>query len=375
MFAESNASSARAKLRARDERSSASHASAKEAYLYKKITEKKVQCQNCAHFCKILPGKRGICGVRENIDGKLYTLNYGKIIAVYIDPVEKKPFFHFLPGSYSLSVATVGCNFACKNCQNWDISQGFKKQPSFAEASTGKEEIPGENLSPKEIVKNALKNKLPSISYTYTEPTIFLEYALDTMKLAKKAGLKNNFISNGFMSEESAKLVIPYLDANNIDIKSFSDEFYVSNCGARLQPVLDTAKLMKKSGVWVEITTLAIPTLSDSEEMFRAIARFIYDELGSETPWHISQFSGAISWKLQHLPDTPVETLQKAYQIGKEIGLKYVYTGNVPGLPSEDTFCPKCGALCIDRTNYVIHRHDKRGLCPKCGTDLNLILK
>ena len=167
MFAESNASSARAKLRARDERSSASHASAKEAYLYKKITEKKVQCQNCAHFCKILPGKRGICGVRENIDGKLYTLNYGKIIAVYIDPVEKKPFFHFLPGSYSLSVATVGCNFACKNCQNWDISQGFKKNPPAGG------EIPGENLAPNQIVKNALKNKLPSISYTYTRQFIF----------------------------------------------------------------------------------------------------------------------------------------------------------------------------------------------------------
>ncbi len=337
----------------------------KAVYLYKKLKNNKTQCQTCAHYCLILPGKRGICGVRENIDGKLYSLNYGKVIAVNIDPIEKKPFFHFLPGSYSLSVATVGCNFACKNCQNWDISQGFKE--------TGK--IPGEDFSPKEIVRFALKNKLPSISYTYTEPTIFLEYALETMKLAKKSGLKNCFVSNGFMSKESAKLVIPYLDANNIDIKSFSDEFYVSNCGARLQPVLDTAKLMKKSGVWVEITTLIIPTLSDSEETFRAIAKFIYDELGSETPWHISQFSGAISWKLQNLPDTPVETLQKAYQIGKEIGLKYVYTGNVPDLPSEDTFCPKCGALCIDRTNYVIHRYDKQGLCQKCGTDLNLILK
>jgi len=337
----------------------------KEAFLYKKLKDKKVQCQNCAHYCIILPGKRGTCGVKENIDGALYALNYGKAIACHIDPIEKKPFFHFLPGSYSLSIATVGCNFACKNCQNWDISQGFK----------GAKEIPGDDLSPEEIVKIALKNKLPSISYTYTEPTIFLEYALDTMKLARKAGLKNNFVSNGFMSPESAKLVIPYLDANNIDLKSFSDEFYKSNCGGRLQPVLDTAKLMKKSGVWVEITTLVIPTLSDSEEMFRSIAKFIKEELGSETPWHISQFSGAISWKLQHIPDTSVETLQIAWKIGKETGLKYVYTGNIPGLPSEDTFCPQCGTVCIDRTNYIIHRHDKNGKCPKCGVDLNLIIK
>jgi len=219
----------------------------------------------------------------------------------------------------------------------------------------------------------AIKNNLPSISYTYVEPTIFLEYALDTMKLAKKAGLRNCFVSNGFMSEESAKLIIPYLDADNIDIKGFDDKFYKEVCGGRLQPVLDTAKLMKKSGVWVEITTLAIPTLSDSEEMFRKIAKFIYKELGPETPWHISQFSGAISWKLQDLPDTPVETLQKAWKIGKEVGLKYVYTGNVPGLPSEDTFCPKCGTLAIDRTNYIIHRHDKNGKCPKCGQNLSII--
>jgi pyruvate formate lyase activating enzyme len=324
----------------------------------------RVKCQNCAHYCVISPGKRGICGVRENIDGKLYALNYGKAIAVNIDPIEKKPFFHFLPGSQSLSIATVGCNFRCLNCQNYDISQGFKEEKI----------IPGEDLPPEKIVSLALKNNLPSISYTYTEPTIFLEYALDTMKLSRKAGLKNNWVSNGFMSKESAKLVIPYLDADNIDIKSFSDKFYIKNCGARLQPVLDTAKLMKKSGVWVEITTLVIPTLSDSEDMFRAIAKFIKEELGPETPWHISQFSGAISWKLQHLPETPVETLEKGYRIGKETGLKYVYTGNVPGLPSEDTFCPKCGTLCIDRTNYIIHRHDKAGKCPKCDGGLNLVL-
>jgi len=337
----------------------------KEAYLYKKLSDKKIQCRNCAHFCTLSPGERGICGVRENIDGKLYSIVYGKVVAIHIDPIEKKPFFHFLPGSQSLSIATVGCPLSCKNCQNFDISQGFKSA----------KEIPGENVPPERIVEIALENKLPSISYTYTSPIAFLEYALDTMKLAKEKGLKNNWVSNGFMSEESAKLVIPYLDANNIDIKGFSDEFYKSNCGGLLQPVLDTAKLMKKSGVWVEITTLVIPTLSDSEEMFRGIAKFIYKELGHETPWHISQFCGAISWKLQHIPDTPVESLEKGYKIGKETGLKYVYTGNVPGHQAENTYCPKCGELSISRVNYIIHRHDKNGKCPKCSAELDLILK
>lgn len=303
--------------------------------------------------------------MRENQNGKLYALNYGKAIAVNIDPIEKKPFFHFLPGTYSLSMAAVGCNFKCQNCQNYDISQGFKD----------KKEIPGENILPADIVKLALKNKLPSISYTYTEPVIFSEYALDTMKLARKQGIKNAWVSNGFLSKESAKLVIPYLDAIRVDIKSFSDQFYQKNCGARLQPVLDTAKLMKKSGVWLEIITLAIPTLSDSKEMFQDIAKFIHDELGPETPWHITQFSGAISWKLQHLPDTPVETLKMAYEIGKKAGLKYVYNGNVPGLPSEDTFCPNCNTLCINRFAYSVKRFDKNGKCPKCGENLNLILK
>lgn len=335
-----------------------------EALLYKKLAEKKLQCQNCAHYCIIAPGKRGVCGVRENIDGKLYTLNYGKAIACHIDPIEKKPFFHFLPGSYSLSIATVGCNFTCKNCQNWDISQAPKPQKP----------VLGEDLSPEKIVETALKNKLPSISYTYTEPAIFSEYALDTMKLAKKKGLKNNWVTNGFWSKELFDLISPYLDAANVDLKGFTEEFYQRNCGGRLQPVLDTLIQMKEKKIWIEVTTLAIPTLSDSEKMFRDIAKFIKEALGSETPWHITQFSGAISWKLQQLPDTSVETLKKAWEIGKKAGLKYIYTGNVPGIPSEDTFCPKCGTLVIDRTGYIISRHDKSGKCPKCGENLDLIL-
>lgn len=337
----------------------------KESYLYKKLPKNKVQCQTCAHYCVLEPGERGKCGVRENIEGKLYVLNYEKLIAIHIDPIEKKPLYHFLPNTYSLSIAAVGCNFSCLNCQNWEISQAFK----------GKKEIPGEKVSPEEIVKIALENKLPSISYTYTEPTIFLEYALDIMKLAKKAGLKNIFVSNGFMSPESAELVIPYLDANNIDIKGFSESFYQKVCAGRLDPVLETAKLMKKSGVWIEITTLVIPNLSDSEKMFKEIAIWIKENLGAETPWHISRFSGEISWKLQNLPDTPIEVLEKAIKIGKEVGLKYVYIGNVPGHQAENTFCPRCGALVISRINYFVHRYDNNGKCPRCQENLDLVLK
>jgi len=336
----------------------------KEALLYKKLKGGKVQCRNCAHYCVISSGKRGICAVRENKNGKLYALNYEKAIVCHIDPIEKKPLFHFLPGSYSLSIATVGCNFSCRWCQNSDISQ----KPRLTK------EIIGQNLPVKEIVKMAKENDLPSISYTYTEPTIFLEYALDTMKLAKKEGLKNNWVTNGFLSKEALEAISPYLDAANVDLKGFSDDFYREYCGGRLQPVLDTLIRMKKNKIWVEITTLIIPTLNDKEKWFEGIARFIKKELGTETPWHVTQFSGTISWQMKNLPDTPVETLEKAYKIGKKEGLKYVYTGNVSGLPSEDTFCPKCGNLVIDRTNYTIHRYDKNGRCPKCNQPLDLIL-
>jgi len=341
----------------------------KEVYLYKKLKDpegeqtpyragKTVQCQNCPHFCVIENGKRGICGVRENQNGKLYSVVYGKPVAV-----EKKPFFHFLPGTHSLSIATVGCQFSCKSCQNWQISQGPK--------ITGK--IEGENVSPKEIVKIAKKHRLPSISYTYTDPIVFSEYALDTMKIAKKAGLKNTWVSSGFWSKKLFDLISPYLDAANIDLKSFSDNFYKKYCGGRIKPVLDTLKKIKENNIWLEITTLIIPTLNDTEKEFKDIADFIKNKLGSETPWHISQFSGVISWKLQHLPDTPVSTLEKAHQIGIEAGLKYVYTGNVPGLESEDTFCPKCGAKMIERTGYQISRYDKNGKCSKCEENLNII--
>ncbi len=337
----------------------------KEAYFYKKLIDGKVQCRTCAQYCLISPRERGRCGIRENIEGKLYSLVYGKAVALNIDPIEKKPFFHFLPGSASLSFGTVGCPFSCKNCQNWEISQGPKMNG----------EIEGEEISPEEIVRIAKERQIPSISYTYTEPTAFLEYALDTMKLAKKEGIKNCFVSQGFMSPESIEAVIPHLDAINIDIKSFDDDFYKENCGGRLLPVLETAKKMKKEGVWVEITTLSIPTLSDSDKMFEDIADFIHKGLGVETPWHISRFSGEISWKLKHLSQTSAETLKRACEIGKNKGLKYVYGGNLPGSSLENTYCFKCGAVNVEREGFSVIRHDAEGRCCNCGENLSLVLE
>ena len=336
----------------------------KESYLYKKLKDKKVQCRNCAHYCLIENGQRGICGVRENQNGKLFALNYGKACALNIDPIEKKPFFHFLPGSQSLSIATVGCNFRCFSCQNWSISQASKPDRP----------VLGEDLPPEEIVELAKKKHLPSISYTYTEPAIFSEYALDTIKLAKKEGLKNNWVSNGFWSKELFDLISPHLDAANIDLKSFENEFYIKYCGGRIEPVLETLKRLKSKKIWVEVTTLIIPTLNDKEEIFENIAKFIKNNLGLETPWHVSQFSGQISWKLQHLPDTPSSTLQIAREIGLKTGLKYVYTGNIPGLAGENTYCPKCREKMIERTGYFIQRFDKNGHCSKCGEFLDLTL-
>jgi pyruvate formate lyase activating enzyme len=341
----------------------------KQAYLYKSLPDKKVQCQTCAHYCQISPGGRGLCAARKNIDGQLYVLNYGQAAVINVDPIEKKPLFHFLPGSDTLSLGAVGCNFHCLNCQNWDISQEYKI------AMKADQEVLGEYSDPEQIVNSALKSKIKSISYTYSEPTIFLEYALDIMKIAKKKGVKNVFVSNGFLSQEAIKLIAPYLDAANIDLKGFSEDFYKKFCGGELQPVLNTLKAIKKVGIWLEIATLVIPTMSDSAKTLKGIANFIKKELGAETPWHLSKFSSLHSWQLHHLPDTPLETLKMAYEIGKSAGLKYVYTGNMPGLPSEDTFCPKCKALIIDRTGYMVFRHDKNGLCPKCGQDINLILK
>ncbi|MEW5907707.1 MAG: AmmeMemoRadiSam system radical SAM enzyme [Patescibacteria group bacterium] len=340
----------------------------KECYLYKKINEQTLQCQTCSHFCKIQKNRTGICGVRQNIGGKLYALNYSKAMAVNVDPVEKKPLFHFLPGTLSYSLATIGCNFRCANCQNYDISQMYGAK---GKVEKYKKIYWGADLAPEKIVEEAIKNKCPSISYTYTEPTIFLEYALDTMKIAKEKGLKNVWVSNGFMSDKTIDMIAPYLDAINVDIKSFDDEFYKSICGARLEPVLNNCKRFVKEKIWLEITTLIIPTLSDDEKMLRNIAKFIKNNLGDFIPWHISAFSGIISWKLQHLADTSIEIIKKTYQIGKEEELKYVYSGNVLEQGMEDTFCPFCKKPIIKRIGYYVVRQDKKGECSHCGKKLD----
>ncbi len=335
----------------------------KEAYLYKKLKDKKVKCLNCAHYCLLSENQTGICGVRKNIDGKLYALNYGKVIALNTDPIEKKPLFHFMPGTFSLSIASPGCNFRCLNCQNWEISQAprlFKK-------------IEGTDMKPHEIVEIAKQNNIPSISYTYTEPTIFLDFAYDIAKSAKKEGIKNIWVSNGFLSKESLDFISPYLDAANIDLKGFSEEFYQKYTGGRLTPVLETLKRIKEKKIWLEVTTLVVPSLNDSDKTLHSIAKFIKEKLGSETPWHVTQFSPLLSWKLKSIPETPIETLKRTWKIGKEIGLKYVYTGNIPGLETENTSCPKCGALVIKRVGYSIKRFDKNGYCPKCGEKIDII--
>ncbi len=337
----------------------------KEVLLYKKTTQKKVQCHTCAHHCIIEPDKRGFCKIRKNEGGVLYVENYGKAVAYGIDAIEKKPLFHFFPGEKTFSFSASGCNFRCKSCQNFQISQ---------DCGTGKGFF-GEELAPEKIVNTTLENNLRIISYTYTEPTIFLEYALETMHLAKKRALKNVWVSNGFLSHETTKEIIPYLDGINIDIKSFSDDFYKENCEGRLLPVLETAQTLKEKGIWVEITTLVIPGLTDDRENLKLIANFISDKLGKETPWHLSRFSGYHSWKLSHLPQTSLNKIEEGLDIGKKEGLKYVYAGNVKDYHLTSTFCPCCGEPVIKRSGYDVLRCDKKGKCHNCGEDLNLIEK
>lgn len=338
----------------------------KEAILYDKLANNQVRCNVCAHNCNISENQRGVCGVRENQNGKLTSLVYDKIISESADPIEKKPLFHFLPGTNTYSYATVGCNLRCDNCQNWQISQYPKIKTS---------EIAGQQIKPEHIIDSAVKENCQSVAATYTEPTIFVELALDVMKLAKKKGLKNIWVSNGFMSKKTLDTIIPYLDAINIDFKFFSDTLYKKHCGAKLEPILENLKYLKSKNVWLEITTLIIPELSNQANTFEKISQFIYKELGAETPWHVSRFSPEISYKLQSLPPTPVSDIEKAITIGKETGLKYIYGGNVWEQDLENTHCPECQEVVINRRNYqTINLFNKDGMCPKCNTKLDIIL-
>jgi len=328
----------------------------REAMLYEKLDRQRVACKLCAHRCVLNEGQFGLCGVRQNVGGVLYTHVYEEAIAAHVDPIEKKPFFHFLPGSKSLSIATVGCNFRCPFCQNWEISQ--------SRPSDGKSGLRSTRLAVKEVVRQAMLNDCQSVSYTYTEPTIFFEYAYDTARLAKESGLRNNFVTNGFMTGEALETIKPYLDAANVDLKFFREESYQKICKARLQPVLESISKMRELGIWVEVTTLVIPGLNDSEEELRDIARFLAS-VDRDIPWHLSRFHP--DYEYTQAPPTPVATLRKSREIGKAEGLNYVYLGNVWG-EGEDTHCPNCGQLLISREGFWVKSNlIKDGHCPKCG--------
>jgi len=313
-----------------------------------------IQCELCPHRCRVAKGKRGICRVRENRDGKYYSLVYGNPCAVHLDPIEKKPLFHVLPGTTSFSLATAGCNFHCKFCQNWEISQAAPEDiTSF--------EVPLELM-----VKRAKEVGARSVAYTYAEPTIFYEYMIDIGTLAKKSGLLNVYHSNGFINPVPLKNLCKVLDAANIDLKGFSDDFYQELCGGNLAPVLETLKTLKREKVHLEITNLVIPTKNDEMSMVKEMCLWVKKELAADTPIHFSRFYPL--YKLKTLPQTPVSTLDKARAVALSAGLKYVYVGNVPGHEGENTFCPKCKKMVIQRTGYMVGEINlKAGNCRYCG--------
>ncbi len=330
-----------------------------EASLWTSAPEERVVCGLCAHRCAIAPGRRGVCGVRENKSGALVTHAYGAVVAANVDPIEKKPLYHFLPGTTSMSVAAAGCNFKCGFCQNWSISQ----------AAAGDEGgLGGRPLSPEGIAGLAVERRCRSVSYTYTEPTIFFEYARDTAVAAKAAGLANVFVSNGYMTPEAIEAARPWLDAANVDLKAFRDETYRKVCGARLQPVLDSIRALLAAGVWIEVTTLVVPGLNDGEEELRDIARFLA-AAGRDIPWHISRFHP--DYEMTDRGPTPAATLARAAEIGRREGLRFVYVGNVPG-EGDATDCPACGAALIQRSGFFVleNRIGGGGLCPDCGASV-----
>ncbi len=335
----------------------------KEALFSTALESGEVLCELCPHRCRIKDGERGICCVRENRGGKLYSLVYGKAVAANVDSIEKKPLFHFLPGTLSYSIATVGCNLQCRHCQNAQISQMPRESGSIA----------GRDLPPEKVVSKAMETGCKSISYTYTEPTVYFEYALDAARQAADRGLKNVFVTNGFIQKEPLDAIQPWLHGANVDLKSFRDSFYRKICKARLEPVLDTIKRMKALGIWLEVTTLLIPGLNDEDQELRELARFLKD-LSPEIPWHVSAFHP--DYLLTDRSRTPVKTLRRALEIGREEGLLFVYTGNVPGDEGEHTFCPKCGACVIRRLGFRVLSQDlDKGRCAKCKRDIPLVLE
>ncbi len=342
-----------------------------EAVLYEKLEGGRVRCGACKHACVIPKDQTGICGVRQNKDGKLYLIVYGKASAVNVDPIEKKPLFHFLPGTDVFSLGTVGCNFGCEFCQNWDLSQVTKE---LREKLTKEKHVQdmdlevgrfGYELSPEKIVRTCVEKKLPSIAYTYNEPIIFFEYVLDTAKLAHAKGIKNVLVSNGYESDKALEMMRPFVQAINIDLKAFTEEFYRELCKANLHNVCDTIRKAHALGYHVEVTTLLIPGKNDSDKELKEIAKFIAG-IDVNMPWHVSAFHP--EYKLTNVPPTRHDALVRAFGIGKAAGLKYVYVGNVIDEKHESTYCPKCDALLIGRSGYdVTIGKFKEGKCTECG--------
>jgi len=314
-----------------------------------------VRCVACAHRCLIRPGRSGICRVRENRHGRLVTLVYGQVVAANADPIEKKPLFHAYPGSVAFSIATRGCNFHCANCQNWAISQAARDGIA----------APAFDLPPRDVVAAALASGSRSIAYTYTEPTVFIEYAVDTARLAREVGLANLLVTNGYETPEALDLFGPVIDAANVDLKAFSDDFYRAVVGARLKPVLDSIRRMWEMGVWVEVTTLLVPGRNDGEEELHQLAAFLAS-LSPDIPWHVSRFHP--TYRMLDLPPTPLASVERALRIGRQEGLRYVYGGNVPGHSSESTVCPACGKEVISRQGFSVREvQTEGGRCRYCG--------
>lgn len=313
-----------------------------------------VKCNLCPKYCRIKPNERGDCRIRFNLDGKLVTLTYSHPCSVHIDPVEKKPLFHFYPGSPILSIATAGCNLHCKNCQNWQISQA------------NPEDIPSYTLTPQQLVALTLDSNCQMLAYTYTEPLAFYEYALNTSILAKTYQIKNVLVTAGYLNKKPLKKIYRYTDAANIDLKFFQDELYRKITTATLKPVLDALILAREMGVWLEITNLIIPTLNDDYQQIERMCKWIRDNLGPDLPLHFSRFQP--QYLLRNLPPTPYQTLKQAHQIAKDCGIKFVYIGNVYGAPEENTYCPNCGRVIIRRIGFQILEYKiEQNRCSYCG--------
>lgn len=324
---------------------------------YEKLEGRRVRCTLCPRKCEVDDHERGYCGVRENRGGDYYTLVYARPCTLHVDPVEKKPLFHFLPGTEIFSLATVGCNVNCKFCQNWQISQIRPEQERSYDAP------------PEKIAQLAKRSGTPSIAHTYTEPVIFYEYVKDIGIEAHKRGLKNVMISNGYINQKPTEELLPHLDAFKVDLKGFTEKFYQDLVTGELKPVLDTLVTLKKGAMWTEIVYLVIPTHNDNPDDIRRMCRWIVTELGTDVPLHFTRFHP--EYMLKSLPPTPLKTLQTAHDIAQAEGIHYVYIGNVPGNPAEHTYCPSCGKILIRRSGYQVHLENfSKGKCTNCGTEI-----